>query len=295
MAQGSSPARGGPLVRAVAATVDEHAPEALLVYGSLPDVARDLDVLVRPSAEVTLAEGLAGAGLERFGESWVLIEASQAVAVDITRAADWSVPEREVTDLFASAQPIPGYARLLAPAPHHEILILGRRLVGSPGPLDDRKRQRLEALLEEDPAAWERAGALARAWGCAHAVAVLRKAAIAGGRVRRRDAFAVLVERGRSKRLLPVAVAGAAASLIARPTPGAVIALSGIDGAGKSTQAELLSAGLRALGYDAVVQWARITTEPSLRAIASPVNGLLSLRGRLSRSSSRTLCPRLDP
>ncbi|HUR84054.1 MAG TPA: hypothetical protein VMY78_01805 [Solirubrobacteraceae bacterium] len=43
-----------------------------------------------------------------------------------------------------------------------------------------------------------------------------------------------------------------------RPRRGAVIAFSGLDGAGKSTQAAALSEVLGRLGYDVTIQWSRL-------------------------------------
>lgn len=57
-----------------------------------------------------------------------------------------------------------------------------------------------------------------------------------------------------------------------------VVALSGLDGAGKSTQAHLLAVALHALGQDAAVEWARLGYAASLDRWAAPVKRLLSLR-----------------
>lgn len=70
-----------------------------------------------------------------------------------------------------------------------------------------------------------------------------------------------------------------------------VVALSGIDGAGKSSQATALADTLVDLGHDAVVEWSRITYDPALRVIAAPLKRLLARweRGRddLARAAAR--------
>jgi thymidylate kinase len=55
-----------------------------------------------------------------------------------------------------------------------------------------------------------------------------------------------------------------------------VIALSGLDGAGKSTQARHLAAALEALGHDVVIIWTPLASNAGLRALAAPVR--LALR-----------------
>lgn len=55
-----------------------------------------------------------------------------------------------------------------------------------------------------------------------------------------------------------------------------MIALSGLDGVGKSSQAQALSASLRALGYDASVVWVPIGQNESLRRFAGAIKRALS-------------------
>jgi thymidylate kinase len=64
----------------------------------------------------------------------------------------------------------------------------------------------------------------------------------------------------------------------------AIIALSGLDGAGKSSHAELLTAALAELGITATSRWTRFGENRSLEAIAAPIKRLL--RGRRRPESS---------
>ena len=285
----TAPDRGGPVVRAAATWLDAHAAEPVLVHGSLPDRARDLDVLVRARAFDALSAALLRSDFEQLGPAWIRFDGCQPVLLDLEQATSWSLPDDEVEELFAAARPIDGYQLLFRPAPHHEILVLARRLTQHAGVLGARHRERLTAAADEDPAAWERARILAGAWGCRRSVEVLARAAVPDGRIRRAGALVSRIEERRRHGASPLgATVRAAGSFLARSPRGAVVALSGIDGAGKSTQAERLAAGLEQVGYQTVIEWARITTEPSLKAIALPIKLLLSLRARLSRRSGDT-------
>jgi thymidylate kinase len=78
----------------------------------------------------------------------------------------------------------------------------------------------------------------------------------------------------------------------ARPSRGHVVALSGLDGAGKSTQARRLAAALEQLGFEPVVIWTPLASNPGLRVIAAPARWLLTrlerhgLGGGLGRRSA---------
>jgi thymidylate kinase len=64
-----------------------------------------------------------------------------------------------------------------------------------------------------------------------------------------------------------------------------MISLSGLDGAGKSSQARLLADSLEQLGFSVVVEWAP-ARHPDLRLVSEPVRRLLRI-GRRSRASGR--------
>ena len=68
---------------------------------------------------------------------------------------------------------------------------------------------------------------------------------------------------------------GVVRALVHRPARGAVISLSGLDGSGKSSQAQALRDALLNQGIDAAVKWTRISHNPSLDVIAAPVKRLL--------------------
>ncbi|MCU1674561.1 MAG: hypothetical protein JWN77_2674 [Frankiales bacterium] len=74
-------------------------------------------------------------------------------------------------------------------------------------------------------------------------------------------------------------------------TTGAVIAISGLDGAGKSTQAELLSQALAQAGYEPVVLWQRISHNAWLQRLTAPLRLVLRLLLRLRPSAAAQPAP----
>jgi thymidylate kinase len=70
----------------------------------------------------------------------------------------------------------------------------------------------------------------------------------------------------------------ALAARAGRYRPGALVAISGLDGSGKSTQAEGLEHALNALGYPVVRVWTSLSAHPSLARVAAPVRTVLRHR-----------------
>jgi len=241
-------------VRTPVEIVDASAPGPVLVFGSLPGAGRDLDLLVRDDDLDALGEVLRSEGFRNRGDEWVQFAGGSADAVDLVPASAWGLPAAELEALFVEARPVDDCARLVRPAPHHDLLILAR-LTGV-GPLSDKRRARLEDAVAADPRAWERARRAAPAWRLSRELANLRN----GG------------EHGRR---LP------------RPRRPKVIALSGIDGSGKSSQAELLRDALERLGYDAAVEWSPYGQNAWLGYLAVPVKTLLGRTRRYAAAEPK--------
>jgi thymidylate kinase len=79
---------------------------------------------------------------------------------------------------------------------------------------------------------------------------------------------------------------------MSRRARGAVIAISGLDGSGKSTQADALAQTLRSAGYEPVVLWQRISHNASLKRFTAPLRFLLRVvlrvRGREPSAAPRS-------
>lgn len=256
--------------------VDALLPEPVLVFGSLPDRARDLDLLVRPAAERALIAELPERGFLRRDRRLVRFRACTAEVVDLFPVAGWDLPPEEVESLFAEARPLDGLARLVRPAPEHALLILARRVSEGDGRLPDKLRARIESALAEDGQAWERARERAPAW---HAVLALQY--LEHPYRRRLRVTASRRAQAQAERLSARGIAPARAGLRSwraqapRLPNGMLVTLSGLDGCGKSTQAEALLNTLERLGHDPVHEWTRVTTNPALRVIARPVKQAL--------------------
>jgi thymidylate kinase len=243
-------------VRTPAEIVDAAAPGRALVFGSLPGADRDLDLLVRDGDLAALREGLAREGFLSRGDEWVRFHDCTADAIDLVPASAWGLPARELDDAFTHARPLEGLERLVRPAPHHALLVLAR-LTGKSGTPPEKRRRRVEAALQEDPAAWQRARELAPAWN-----------------LRRELEHLEHVSRDRHSPGLRAA----------RPHLPRVVALSGIDGSGKSSQALLLRETLERLGYEAAVEWTPFGQNPWLDRLAGPAKRLLA-RSRRFRAA----------
>jgi len=249
--------------------IDRALGSRTLVYGSLPPEGRDLDLLVRPAEKAQIEDLLLAAGFLRRGESWARFAQCTVELVDLTPAAAWQLPADELDALFDEAWPLDGFVNLARPAPHHLLLILARRTADEGGRLDGRRRVVIRGALDEDPDAWERAYNRAPAWSAERPLERLHE-----------------LERQ------PVANvdAGDGGRPLRRTSRGAVIAFSGLDGAGKSTQALALRDTLDRLGYDATIVWTRIIWDDALWRIALPIKAALERPLRMlagKRSPSR--------
>lgn len=245
------------------ALVDGAAGEPALVYGSLPPAGRDLDLLVRPRELGRLRAALLAAGLAERGRQLVRFGCGAAYSVELEPAEAWKLPAAELQELFDRSSPLSGFAHLRQPAPHHRLLILAFIVLGGERrpQLSQGRRERIAAAVADQPRAWELAGERAAAWGDPAALARLR------------DAYEHRAGAARAPSQAP-----RRHRRVGRPRRGALVALSGIDGAGKSFQAQALGAALRDLGHETVVVWLPLGQNRSLDRIARPVKRLLARR-----------------
>jgi thymidylate kinase len=215
---------------------------------------------------------------------WLRFRDCRVDVVDLIPVASLRLPSIELARLFAQARPLRPFVNLARPAPYHAVLTLARRLVDGHGHLDAARRARLEATLEEDPSAWAEAQMHASSWGDTRSLELLGTARRRGKRVLRRHRVAAVIARQRAAGDGSLLSTLRAMRKVLGTTPrGLVIAISGIDGAGKSSQVDALARVLDQLGQPAVTRWTRVTANPSLTVLAKPVVRLLARRSAQSQ------------
>ncbi len=230
-----------------ATLIDTATPEPLLVVGSLPPRGRDLDLLVPATAANTLAELLAANGFHTHADTWVRFRDCTAQVVELIPASDFSLGPNQIDQLFAEAHPIAGLKSLMQPASHHWLLITARR-VAEEAKLSDKRRAFVTSI--DESGAWQRAAEIAPLWGAQQALEDLEHA-LEG---RQPSSWRLRAVTARARRY----------------HRGKLITVSGLDGSGKSTQAEGLEQALSMLGYPVVRVWTSLTAHPLLARIAAP-------------------------
>jgi len=248
-------------IQAVAEVISER----VLVVGSLPPEGRDLDLLVRPVAEHQIRCGLIDRGWIARGNRCALLQDCSAQVVELLPAHDVGLPEPELTALFAQGVPLIESSVICRPAPHHALLILARRFVRGDGRLGTKHGRQITRHLETDLSAWETAAIQAPAWGAEASLAGLRAAYESRTRMSRASRAAAVADeitcRGGSQ--LTARIKGwHSAVRLPRRRRSFIVALSGLDGAGKSTQAAALREALLRLGFDAEVRWTSLANAP---------------------------------
>jgi thymidylate kinase len=282
------------LLGELAASVDAAAAGRVLVFGAPPPRGRDLDLLVRPAQRDAIAARLGANGLRRRGDTWVAFKSCTAAAVELIPADAWRLPPSELDRLFSEAQPIQGYVNLAAPAPHHALLIAARRAARA-GRYDEKLRARVTELTERTPTAWEHAAEQAPAWKAVGALASVRQL-----QARARPGTGARLRWLATHRRPPAISRRRAARVLRRRLRGRVIvALSGLDGAGKSLQAATLCAALSQLDCNAAVVW---PPAANLMFQANPgvkrrLFGLLRVLGRdaSDATAARPRSPSIEP
>jgi thymidylate kinase len=239
----------------------------VVVFGDLPPPAHDLDVLVDDTDLVAASNALRANGFVGHGHDWVSFRDGDATLVDLFPASSWQLPDDELAALFADAEPMDGLpAGVVRPAAYHRVLLLARRLHWG-GPIDERRRRRLDDAL----AGGEDVVALARKHASAWRLVEPLEALLSG-------VTEPAVQPGEERRW----------PWERRRRP-VLVALSGIDGSGKSTLAHGLERAFEGLELGVAVAWTRLEWSTLyenrvLAWIAAPVKAVIRLlaRGRVA-------------
>ena len=244
-----------------------------MVFGSVPPDARDVDVVGRAAAIARIRTALEREGFTACRRRFAHLTDPSLAPVELVDVQQWGLPADERDRLFEEAEPIDGCRHLATPSPRHAVLLLARRNIERGG-LDERRRAR----LPRGSGATDAARAAEGAWGLTGAVDLLDRPP--GPRARAR----ILAARAGGG---PQAVARAWRAVVrSKRKRGAVIALSGLDGSGKTTQAKLLTATLDRNGIESVTEWSRLSFDPVLLRISTPIKRALRLvAGRGGRAA----------
>lgn len=266
----------------IMALLGERLGEELLLWRGDEPSGSDVDLVVLPGGERRLLATLREAGLKpRDGGLWS--SADGAVAVDPLPARDWPRSYPSLPGVLTRAARRPGLP--LIAAPEDRLLIYSAEAVS--GRSLDKLTSKVRRLLAEDPQLLQRLTALAEATGEAALAQLIADsdsllAQSRRGRLPYLPAARVAV-RSRSAR---VALATRAREAVIarirgrRAAPGRsrglLIALSGMDGAGKSSASKAISAQLERAGLRSSVAWHRLGEDAeSLNRIALPLKRLL--------------------
>src|SRR5215211_4158774 len=238
-------------VATLIAELDDCVQQPVLVFGSLPPEGRDLDVVARPPETRALERRLELLGFESKGFQWARFRNGETDVVDLVPVETWRLPGNEAEALLTSGTPLPRVRWLARPAPPYALLILARKFIRArTRKLDGKARARIDSLVREDPDVWMSAAERAKAWGAEAALSCLRHAyseQTTISRVAHARAITELARAATGK--VPIrAHLRPWTSLLPRPRRSALVTLSGLDGAGKSSQAAALQRALDALG-----------------------------------------------
>ena len=287
------------LVSEIAARLGDR---ALLWRG--PDLGgRDIDLLVLGQAEAELAEILAGAGLSASsrpdGRTVWSADTGPGPTVDVMPSGSWPRYYPGLPGLAARASRPPGLPPVASP--EDRLLMLAAEVVA--GRSMEKSLARARRLLE-DPDVGVRLPGAAEAEGLTGLADLIstpdrlarlqhrdrlgyRSAAAAALRCRAARAALAARLRARLARLarLPAAETGRRRSATSRRVArkGLLIAISGMDGAGKSTAATAIHAHLEDAHIQAAVSWGRLGARLGvLDSIAPWVKRLLRRQGTIA-------------
>ncbi|WP_372728587.1 dTMP kinase [Nocardioides sp.] len=226
--------------------VEAAADGPVLVAGSLPPQGRDLDLLAPRERLNRLEDALAASGFVEQRGTWARFEPLELVDLD-------PLPD---PGMLARATPLPGHRHVCVPDPADALRLTARSYAR-----DRRMTPGRRARADVPAAMWAEAAAR----GDASELRLLEQATTT------EPPTPDLVRRVRGR--------------VSRMRSAGVITLSGVDGSGKSTQAERLQASLATAGVETVVVWHRLSHDGWLDRLARPVKRLLR-RGRAGESVS---------
>ena len=257
----------------------------VLVSGALPPAGRDLDLIARVREREIAGEVLAHMGFLRRGraavparrltEQWARFVGCDVEIVDLNPAERWGLTDTALARLFEDALPVRDLEHIARPSPAHSLLLLARRLAAD-GVLNSKRLARIPDLLRLDPDAWQRAAVLAGDWRADEALRRLR-----GGWTRDADQVSFPRARNIARNVASMSSRSLFTKVLAetnarRPRAPKIVAFSGLDGSGKSTQVLALRRTLESLRVEVGVEWKPLGHNASVRLLRKIVKRVVA-------------------
>jgi len=252
----------------------------------------DVDLVALPGAEAAIAVTLAAAGLEaeRRVDGRVMWSAPDGSArLDVMPASAWPPYYPSLSGVGERARP--GRQPLPVASEEDRLLILAADAVA--GRPMDKLTRRMRPLLEA-PGVSGRLEAVARKERRRTLAALAARPDRLESRARRGRlpypaALAAAARSRAARAALRARVSGRAASLRssegqvrAARHDGLLVALSGMDGSGKSSAARAVAARLAESGRPSETAWARLGVEELRDRVSGPIKRLLRYRGTVA-------------
>ena len=275
----------------VAEGIDSAITGLVLVVGSPPPGGRDLDLLARRTEHDAISHWLGAHDFVERRHLWARFDGRSAEGVELFCTDDWFARSCDSSILFQDVEPIAGFGHLIRPGPAVVLLLAARGIVVRRGHLTEKSRARIARALQRSPDAWRTAERQAPALGLLGALHLLRRSYEADHRAARSARAAGLAAtvlgggtvRAKGKVLL---------SVRRRKQRPSTVSFSGLDGAGKSTQVDLLQEALGAVGINSTAQWAPFASARRLRPLCAMLD---RLSGRPPSAAASLDSPIPDP
>lgn len=276
--------------------VDQAISDRVVVTGSLPPTGHDLDLVARPQQCEEIIAALLRHGYVRAGTRLACFDEGAAEVVDLVDVSRWRLPEGPSRRLFDDAEALLLFRRLCVPAAHHQLLIAARRATRERHPLSSAVATRASAARSALPAAQ----AISADWNARRSLRLLVRS-LDGRRPMAWQRWLALADE---PAMTPTA---SLRRLRPRRRAAVVVAFSGLDGAGKTTQIEALARRLSLIGIPSARVWTRLSFNPRLWQLGRGIKALLPVQydsgarmadvddsrlndpGRRLRASSRTV------
>jgi len=295
--------------RRVAALLGEHLGDEVLLWRGAEMRGSDIDLVVAAGAQPQLTAALGAAGLRRLDGERLWRSRDGNVVVDPITDRQWPRRYPQLQQVWGRASRPAGLPLVAAPAdrlliyaadaaagrPVSKLAAKARQLLG-----EQSARQALMALADS---LGERALAELIADPDALLATQVRGRLPYGRalRVASRSSLARAAAATRAHEAVRARLGGLPArrALRRRARRGVLVALSGMDGAGKSSAAVAVKQRLDFFGFDTVVEWHRLGESRTLSRIGPPLKQLLRRSVTIadpiaSRSPTETI-KRQDP